>query len=181
MQACLLLQIEPFLYRDDVKQALRALFNAEAASYFPDVRINTEHALPALDSWRGDHFKSSDEANCAGWLRELFVREEGETLLIGQGVPRGWLKPGQSCGLENAATYFGRTSVRYQGEEHRIVATLSGPMRNAPRTIRLRVRHPEERLPSAVTVNGKPWGKVEGDWVEWAGDIGQVEVVARYD
>ena len=46
MQACLLFDVEPYLYRDDVKHALRALFNAEAVSYFPDVRMNTEHAAP---------------------------------------------------------------------------------------------------------------------------------------
>jgi hypothetical protein len=60
MQACLLLDVEPYLYRDDVKHALRALFNAEAVSYFPDVRVNTEHAAPYFDDWRGDHYKSSE-------------------------------------------------------------------------------------------------------------------------
>ena len=53
MQACLLLDVEPYLYRDDVKQALRALFNAKAVNYFPDVRMNTEHALPDMGDWRG--------------------------------------------------------------------------------------------------------------------------------
>lgn len=86
MQACLLQGVEPYLYRDDVKQALRAIFNAEAVSLFPDVRMNTEHALPAMGDWRGDHYKSSDEANAAGWLRYLFVREEDDTLLIGKAV-----------------------------------------------------------------------------------------------
>ena len=35
MQACLLLDVEPYLYRDDVKHALRALFNAQAVQLFP--------------------------------------------------------------------------------------------------------------------------------------------------
>ena len=78
MQACLLLDVEPYLYRDDVKHALRATFNAIAVSHFPDVHLNTEHALPEMGDWRGDHFKSSDEANATGWLRYLFLREEGE-------------------------------------------------------------------------------------------------------
>ena len=30
--------------------------------------MNTEHALPALGDWMGDHYKSSDESNVAGWL-----------------------------------------------------------------------------------------------------------------
>ena len=77
MQACLLLDVEAYLYRDDVKHALRAMFNAIALNHFPDVHMNTEHALPEMGDWRGDHYKSSDEANACGWLRYLFVREEG--------------------------------------------------------------------------------------------------------
>src|SRR5262249_32851832 len=138
MQACLLLDVEPYLYRDDIKHALRALFNAEAVSHFPDVRMNTEHALPSMGDSRGDHYKSSDEANVCGWLRYLFVREEGDSLLIGQAVPREWLRPGQECGLERTATYFGQTSIIYSGRENEIVATLDGPKRNPPGQIRLR-------------------------------------------
>ena len=108
MQSCLLFDVEPYLYRDDVKHALRAAFNAIAAGDFPDVRMITEHALPHLGDWRGDHYKSSDEANATGWLRYLFVREEGEELLLGQAVPREWLRAGQRCGVERAGTTSGR-------------------------------------------------------------------------
>ncbi len=180
MQACLLLDVEPYLYRDDVKHALRALFNGQSVSYFPDVRMNTEHALPNMDDWRGDHFKSSDESNCTGWLRHLFVRESGETLLLGQAVPREWLKPGQRCGLERAATYFGPASVLYTGGPNEIVATVVGPRRNPPKEIRLRFREPREQAIASVTVNGKPWKKFAGEWVSLPGDIGAATVVATF-
>lgn len=181
MQACLLLQVEPWLYRDDVKHALRGLFNAQAASYFPDVRMNTEHALPALDTWRGDHFKSSDEANCSGWLRQLFVREDNEsTLLLGQAVPRAWLVPGSTCGIERTATWFGPVSLRYTASATAITATLAGPTRNPPRTLRLRFRPPAEHPLTHVTVNGQSWKRFAGEWVELPGDIGPAEVVADW-
>jgi hypothetical protein len=180
MQGCLLLDIEPYLYRDDVKQALRALFNAEAAQYFPDVRMNTEHALPALGDWRGDQYKSSDESNVAGWLRYLFVREEGDTLLVGQAVPREWLRAGQTCGIEHPGTYFGPASVIYAGGEDEITAKLDAPRRNAPKSIRLRFREPAGRLLSSVTVNGKPWKRFKGEWVQMPGDVGAATVVAHY-
>ena len=115
MQACLLLDVEPYLYRDDVKHALRAMFNAIAVSHFPDVHMNTEHALPEMGDWRGDHYKSSDESNACGWLRHMFVREQGDELWLGQAVSRDWLKPGLRCGIERAATYFGSTTVIYTG------------------------------------------------------------------
>ncbi len=179
MQACLLFHVEPYLFRDDTKQALRGLFNAESVSYFPDVRMNTEHAAPYFDDWRGDHYKSSDEANACGWLRQLFVREDGDVLLVGQAIPRGWLKPGARCGLERAATYFGPMSVSYGATENEITARLDGPTRNPPSQIRLRFRAPSGQLPASITVNGKLWKKVSGDWVELPGKIGAATVVAR--
>jgi len=180
MQACLLLDVEAYLYRDDVKQALRAMFNAIALNHFSDVHMNTEHALPEMGDWRGDHYKTSDEANACGWLRYLFVREEGDTLLIGQAIPRDWLKAGQKCGIENAATYFGETSIVYQGGSGRITATLHGPTRNSPREIRLRFRTPGEKELAKITVNGKSWKKVDHDWVILPGDIGTAAVTATY-
>ncbi len=180
MQACLLLDVEPYLYRDDVKQALRALFNAEAAQYFPDERMNTEHALPALGDWAGDEYKSSDESNVAGWLRYLFVREEGDALLVGQAVPREWLRAGQRCGIERTGTYFGPTSVVYTGGANEITAKLEGPRRNPPKAIPLRFREPGGRWLSSVVVNGKPWKQFKGEWVLLPGDIGAATVVATY-
>jgi hypothetical protein len=177
MQACLLLQVEPWLYRDDIPHALRGLFNAQAASYFPDVRMNTEHALPFLDDWRGDHFKSSDEANCCGWLRQLLVREENDQLLlVGQGIPRSWLAPGKSCGIDRAATWFGTMSVHYRGEPDAVVAQLDGPQRNPPRTVRVRFRDSQQRPIRAVTVNGKSWRRFDGEWVELPGNVGRAEI-----
>ena len=180
MQACLLLDVEPYLFRDDVKHALRALFNAEAVSYFADVRMNTEHALPSMGDTRGDHYKSSDESNAAGWLRYLFVREEGDTLLIGQGVPRDWLRAGQKCGIERTGTYFGPTSVVYTATENEIVATLEGPRRNPPGEIRIRFRESKDRRLKAVTVNGQTWKDFEGEWVRLPGTIGNATVVAGF-
>jgi len=181
MQACLLLDVEPYLYRDDVKHALRAMFNAIAVSHFPDVHMNTEHALPEMGDWRGDHYKSSDESNACGWLRYLFVREQGNELLLGQAVPREWLKPGQRCGIERAATYFGSVSVLYTAERSAITAHVNGPTRNPPGRIRLRFRALMERPPLLVTLNGKPWKRFSDDWVDLPGDIGRAEVSARYE
>lgn len=180
MQACLLLDVEPYLFRDDVKHALRSLFNGQAVSYFPDVRMNTEHALPQMDDWRGDQFKSSDESNTTGWLRYLFVREERGQLLVGQAIPREWLKTGQHCGIERTATYFGPASVVFSGGDHEISARLEGPNRNPPKEIRMRFRHPSGKLIQGVTVNGHPHSSFHGEWVKLPGDIGTATVVARF-
>ena len=181
MQACLLLDVEPYLYRDEPKHALRALFNGQAVSYFPDVRQNTEHALPEMGDWRGDHFKSSDESNCAGWLRYLFVREQDDqTLLIGQAIPRQWVASGQYCGIEKTATWFGPVSVLYTGGDREILCQLKGPTRNPPKEIRLRFRHPQEKPLARVTVNGKSWKQFKGEWVTLPGDIGVTTLTGSF-
>jgi len=180
MQACLLLDVEPYLFRDDVKHALRAMFNGQAVSYFPDVRLNTEHALPEMGDWKGDHYKSSDESNVAGWLRYLFVREDGDKLLIGQAVPRDWLRPGQKCGIERTSTWFGPTSVLYTGGESKITAVLDGPARNPPKEIRLRFREPNGRPLKSVYLDGKAWQKFRGEWVNLPGKVGKATIVARF-
>ena len=180
MQACLLLDVEPYLYRDDVEHALRAMFNAIAANYFPDTRMLTEHALPELGDWRGDHYKSSDEANAAGWLRYLFVREEGDKLLLGQGIPRVWLRPGKRIGVEDACTHFGKMSLMYEADEVGITATLQGPERNPPSRIKLRFRMPVGKGVSALTVNGKEWSDYDRKWVYLPGDIGEATVRADF-
>ena len=176
MQSCLLLDAEPYLYRDDVKHALRAIFNAIAVGYFPDVRMITEHVLPDYGSWRGDHYKSSDEANAAGWLRYLFVREDGDELLVGQAVPREWLSPGKECGVERAATHFGPVSVLYTATSSSVTATIEGAMRNPPKRIRVRFRLPEGASAGKVTVNGAPARMDAGGWIALRGDIGKATV-----
>lgn len=181
MQACLLLDVEPYLFRDDVKHALRALFNGQSVSYFPDVRLNTEHALPFLDDWRGDHFKSSDESNAAGWLRYLFVREEGDTLLLGQAVPQSWLAPGQSCGMEQASTYYGPINILFKGQDRSVQAAFSGASRNPPARIQLRFRLPEGRAIKSVTVNDQPWNDVRDGWILLPGNIGKAVIRASYE
>lgn len=179
LQACLLYSVEPFLCRDEIKPALRAAFNAIAAYYFPDTRMLTEHAL-VLGEWRGDHYKTSDEANAAGWLRYLFVREEGEELLLGQAVPRDWMVPGKKAGVRNAATHFGPMSLLYAPDTEGITATLVGPTRNPPQRIRLRFRPPEGHLIAAVTVEGQTWRDWDEHWVYLPGDIGKTTVRAQY-
>ncbi len=110
-QANLLCNPIPYLLRDEPRHFLRAYFNAFAASYFPDTRMMTEHALPNIGDHRGDHYKSSDESNSTYWLRMMFVEERGDELWLGAAIPRYWLADGKTCGIENARTYFGPMSV----------------------------------------------------------------------
>ena len=158
MQANLLHNPIVYLLRDEPKHFLRAYFNAFAASYFPDTRMMTEHALPNVGDWRGDHYKSSDEANSTYWLRCMFVQERGDDLLLGAAVPTYWLADGKEIGIENAHTHFGPMSIsmRSRVAAGEIEMKIDPPKRNPPKRLVARFRHPEGKPIKSVTVNGKP-------------------------
>jgi len=185
MQANLLCNPVVYWLRDEPKHFLRAYFNAFAASYFPDTRMMTEHALPNIGDWRGDHYKSSDESNSTYWLRMMFVQERGDELWLGAAIPRYWLADGREIGVQNAATYFGPVSVRLTSHSGKgfIEMTLDPPKRNPPKKIVARFRHPDGRRIVHVEVDGKRLD--DFDPVKEYVNLGQVakpmRIVAYYD
>jgi len=175
----------PYFYRDQIEPFLRAYFNGFAAAFDPTLRMLCEHPLPELGYFLGDLYKSSDEAQSAYWLRLMFVAELDGVLHLGRGLPRTWLRDGETIGIKNASTYFGTTSyeVRSRLSEGRIEMSLDPPGRNAPREIIVRFRHPESKPIRRVTVNGAAWR----DYDAAKGDIHlpgstrtRTEIVAEY-
>ena len=161
MQSNLLLFPPLYLWRDEPKHYLRGDFNAFTSAFFPDTVTMCEHALPDLTGWRGDHFKSSDEANSNGWLRSMFFAEDGPDLWVGQAIPREWMRHGQKIHLRGAPTHFGPAGVEFlsQAAVGAIDIRLDPPTRNPPRQIYLRARHPEGKPIQAVWVDGLPYGE----------------------
>jgi hypothetical protein len=183
-QASLLLNPIAYLLRDETKHFLRAYFNAFAVSYFADTRMMTEHALPEIGDWYGDHYKTSDEANSTHFLRLMFVMERGDELWLGAAVPRYWLADGKTIGIENAATYFGPMSVTMESRaaSGKIEMRVVSPLRNPPRLIRAGFRHPESAPMTRCEVNGRPYERFEPDkeWVVLDALSGPATVVAYY-
>ena len=162
-QANLLGNPIPYLLRDEVKHYLRACFNAFTVSYFPDTRMMTEHALPEIGDWFGDHYKTSDEANAASYLRFMFIMERGDDLWLGPAVPRSWLVEGKRIGIENAATHFGPMSVAFESRAAvgEIEMRIDPPRRNSPRVIYARFRHPEAKRMLRCELDGKPYERFD--------------------
>jgi hypothetical protein len=176
MQANLLDGPLPYLYRDEIKNYLRAFFNGFASAFYPETKMLNEHSKPELGYPAGDHFKTSDESQVTYWLRLMFVREAGDELYLGQAIPRYWLRDGNKIGVENAATHFGPMSLSFQSSLRRdgkITVQFDPPKRNPPKTIYLRLRHPEEKPIKSVLVNGKPYDKIDvrKEWIVLPGDL----------
>jgi hypothetical protein len=183
MQANLLDGPVAYLNRDEIKHFLRAYFNAFASAFEPGVRMLNEHSLPELGYPGGAMYKTSDEAQSTYWLRLMFIHEQGRDLYLGQAIPRYWLAPGKGVAIERAATHFGPMSLRVSSEADQLKASLTPPTRNAPDTIYLRLRHPQGKPMKSVTVNGKPYSRIdpEKEWVVLPGKVSGVqEIVGSY-
>lgn len=165
MQPNLLCGPIPYLQRDEIKHFLRAYFNAFAVTFYPDTRMLTEHPLPGMGDWRGDHYKASDESQSTYWLRLMFISEEGDNLFLGKAIPRLWMRDGQTASISNAATYFGRMGFEMRSAVSRgtITMVVQPPARNLPDTIYARFRHPEGKKMIGVRVNGRTWEYFDAD------------------
>ncbi len=175
----------PYLYRDEIPNFARAYFNPFGAAFDPTLRMLCEHPLPELGYFLGDLFKSSDEAQSAYWLRLMFVAEIDGALHLGRGIPRYWLKDGETLGIRNASTYFGKMSyeLRSDTSKGKISMSLDPPTRNAPREITVRFRHPDAKPIRRVTVNGREWrdfDAAKGDIRLPGNTATPTEIVAEY-
>ncbi len=85
-------------------------------------------------------------------LRALLLREDGDVLQLGEGVPRAWLMPGKHVAVNSAPSEFGPVSYRVEVKaDGNAYVHLTPPTRSALREIRLHLRDYENRSISSVT------------------------------
>jgi hypothetical protein len=147
-----------YLMRDEISQAVRVFYNTFAVSYYPDVNMFTEW-VPSFGRSGGPFFKTSDEAAFLAWLRQMLVREQGDTLYLASSAPRAWFGAGRKIEFTGAPTYFGQVSLTIEAhpESGRVDATVDVPPSFRGKHIKLRLRNPENRQISRVEIDGRPW------------------------
>jgi hypothetical protein len=159
-------QATAYLLRDEPEAAIRAFYSYFASAFSHSVLEPVEHR------WgQGQYFgpPSTDGA----WFelyRNMLVRErDDDVLIIGQAVPRAWLRDGERIAIERLPTYFGELSAtlesRAKSGEMRAEVRFAGERR--PAALHVRFRHPERLRMKSVTVNNRPWKDfdAEGEWV----------------
>jgi len=100
-------------------------------------------------------------------LRMMLVREDGDTLIIGDATPRAWLADGKRIAVQQAPTWFGDVSftIVSQVGEGRITVSMAPPAAVPAQVIRIRLRHPGQlpirgsvaRAPRGFTTAAKSW------------------------
>ena len=145
-----------YLRRNEVPAAIRNLYNDFVACYYPSVNAFTEE----FRQWRspsGPFYKIPDEAKFVNRVRDLLVREEGDTLWLAAGTPRRWLAPGEKVEVRSGPTYFGPVSYRLEASAEGVEARVTLPTRNPARAAWLVLRAPEGKHLRSVEVDGKEW------------------------
>jgi hypothetical protein len=103
-------------------------------------------------------------------------------LELAYATPRAWLRSGRIV-VRRAPTSFGRLSYSIDAREPSIRVWVNVPDRNAPSTLRLRLRLPGGERIAAVTLGGKPFHSFDPNTgtIDLSGLTGHLELtVARY-
>ena len=172
-----------FLQRDDLPRFFEWLFNNVAVAIHKDFRVGVESIDGAPSCAPGDGVR---------WraVRNMFVNEMGgydgsqQSLWLLQAIPRSWLKPGNSIGVEHMGTHFGGqvdVSARVSKDGHSMDVQAHLDLAVAPKEIRVRLRSGDGRPLSSARVNGMRTTVLEGDMIQLPnGTKGSFRIVASF-
>jgi hypothetical protein len=181
------------LERDQVKPVILGLYGAMAYGMSRETFSGTEVSYEQIGE---NDIKLPHLYSCSQQLRLLrmmLLREEGDTLWIGQAIPRDWLKPGRQVVVAKAPTTFGDVGFRISAaademqvrinvaaDSHGAAALLTAPTQHAPSVIQLRLRDPRHRNIAAVTVNKLPYHEFSGETITLRGLDGPADIRVRF-
>ena len=96
---------------------------------------------------------------------------------------RAWLASGKRIAVTNLPTSFGPLSYTLAAKGGSVEASIEVPSRTPPRALTLRLRLPAGERLGAVTVDGRPDGRVDPatSTIDLSGSTGRVTLVARVE
>jgi hypothetical protein len=172
-----------YLLRDEPAAAIRTFYSTMASAFSHSVLEPVEHRWT-----HGQYFgpPSTDGAWFDLYRHMLIHERDDDSLLLGQAVPRKWLENGKKIEIEQAPTLYGTLTATLdsQADSGRILATVQMPERSRPKSLLVRLRHPERKPIRSVTVNGSIWKDFDAskEWVRVAEPSARkYEIVVRYD
>jgi hypothetical protein len=149
-------QATAYLLRDDVEAVIRAFYSQMASAFSHAALEPVEHRWS-----HGQYFgpPSTDGAWFELYRNMLVHERDDETLVLSSATPRAWLQDGKKIELERVPTYYGPLSMTIESRTRagEITADIRMPEVARPRTLLVRLRHPEGKRLRSVSVNGRPW------------------------
>lgn len=170
------------LQRDEIKRVILGLYTSLAYGMSRGTYAGVEvtYLRTGMNEPTLPHLYSGTQQLLL--LRNMLIREDGDQLWLGRAIPRQWLENGKEVRVENAPTLFGKTSYVMQSSEEarRITVDLVPPTEPPPKSIHLRLRHPDNRVISRVIVNGAAWKEFAGETVTLTGLNGRTTIQVEY-
>jgi hypothetical protein len=154
-------QATAYLYRDEPEAAIRAFYSMMACAFSHGQLTPLEHRW----AWGQYYMPPSTDGAWFELYRNLLVNELAgeETLFVGQATPRAWLADGRTIRVAKAPTHFGPVNLSWDSSastgELKARVEFLGPQR--PKTLLVRLRHPEKKQLRAVRINGADWSQID--------------------
>lgn len=148
-------QANAYLLRDNPKAVIRAFYSMMASGFAHEQLTSLEHRW----AWGQYYGPPSTDGAWFEIYRKMLLNEIGEdTLFIAQAAPRKWLEKDKQITVRDAPTYFGPVSYVVDGlKGNQISVKLELSERNPPKTLLVRLRHPQGLPIRSVVVNGEAW------------------------
>ena len=178
---------------DKPDQLVLSLYGSLAAAMAPGTFVAGEAASVAPlgnSPYRSMYLPPNGAANAAflETVRLMLVHEttaadgEPDGIELAFSTPRGWLRAGRRILVQELPTSFGPVSFSLGAEPGAVHARVDVPTRRTPRTLRLRVRLPDGRRLSEVTLGGRAYARFDPNdaVVDLSGLAGRLELVVRH-
>ena len=152
------------LQRDEVKRVILGLYGSMAYGMSRGTYSAVECTAirTGENYWTLPHTYSNTQQ--LRLLRNMLLREDGDTLWVGQAIPRAWLARGKRVAATAAPTVFGPVSFSLSTTaDGSMQVHLDPPTRSAPAEIIIRLRHPDHLKIGAVKAGGAGRVKFAGD------------------
>jgi hypothetical protein len=169
------------LKRGDPRKVILGFYSMLAYGMTRDTysAVECTKIVTGENSWTLPHLYSATQQ--LRLLRNMILREDGDTLRIGEAIPRAWLENGKKIEVRSAPTRFGDVSFTVSAEKNRISVRITPPGRVAPNRILITLRHPKFAAIGTVLVNGKPRRRFSGEMIELDGARKPLSVMVMYD
>ncbi|MCL5099359.1 MAG: hypothetical protein M1608_17860 [Candidatus Omnitrophica bacterium] len=171
------------IFRDDVPNYLRSMFNQYAVDVDPEKGYQfREHPNRTGEGNGGD--KTFEVGAFLERMRAMFVMEDADQLWLARATPRAWLEQDKKIAVKNAPSHFGTVAYEIVSnvDHGQISATVTIPARRLPKAVLFRLRHPHAAPIQSVTVDGNPWHAFDQakEAIRLDGLSGKVTLVAQY-
>ena len=146
---------QPYYSRHDWIQAKKGMVKPYLKTYFNSLLGLVDRET--LTFWEhvfgASHHKTHEEAwflMQTRWM--LYMEKDGETLELLKLIPRSWMGNGKKIVLDGVRSYFGTLDVTAESSiaDGSIKASVNGEFTHTPRTVTIRLPHPEHKLPKKV-------------------------------